>query len=365
MKRLLFLLVPAIILASCGGGKPDRTAELAKLKQQRSELDTKIKALEGPANDSTKKATPVSILEVQPMDFVATVNVQSQIAGDENVSATSQMPGTVNNVLVHAGEHVSKGQVLATLDASSVQQQIEGQQAQLTLSKTVYEKQKVLWAQNIGTEVQLLTAKANYESAQSTLAGLVTQKNMYRIVSPITGTVDQVNLKVGDAAGPAMPTNNIRVVNTDKLKAEANLGENYLGIVKTGNAVTLVFPDQHDSIKTTLTYVAEAVDPAARAFLVQVRLGNNRNLHPNMSCVMKIANYEAKSALVVPIGVIQKTSKGEALYIADGNTAKSVLVKTGANSNGQVEILSGLKAGDKVITAGFEDLDNGDPITAQ
>ena len=363
MKRLLFLIVPAIILASCGGGKPDKTAELAKLKQQRSELDAKIKALEGPANDSTKKATPVSVMEVQPMDFVATVNVQSQITGDENVYASPQVPGTVNNVLVHAGERVSKGQVLATMDATAIQQQIEGQQAQLTLAKTIYEKQKALWAQNIGTEVQLLQAKANYESAQSQQAGLVTQKNMYRIVSPITGTIDQMNLKVGDASAPG--SQSIRVVNTDKLKAEANLGENYLGIVKTGNAVTLVFPDQHDSIKTTLTYVAEAVDPASRAFLVQVRLGNNRNLHPNMSCVMKIANYEAKSALVVPIGVIQKTSKGEALYIADGNTAKSVLVKTGANSNGQVEILSGLKAGDKVITAGFEDLDNGDPITAQ
>ena len=363
MKRLLFLIVPAIILASCGGGKPDKAADLAKLKQQRSELDAKINALEGPANDSTKKATPVSVMEVQPLDFVATVNVQSQITGDEVVGASSQMSGTITDVLVHTGEHVVKGQVLATLDASSVQQQIEGQQAQLNLAKTVYEKQKTLWAQNIGTEVQLLQAKTNYEAAQSALAGLTTTKNKYRILSPISGVVDEMDLKVGQVSSPGL--SGVRIVNMDKLKAEANLGENYLGIVKTGNPVTLVFPDQHDSIKTTLSYVAEAVDPASRAFLVQVRLNNNRNLHPNMSCVMKIANYEAKSALVVPIGVIQKTSKGEALYIADGNTAKSVLVKTGANSNGQVEILSGLKAGDKVITAGFEDLDNGDPITAQ
>src|ERR1700744_4811723 len=124
MKRLLFLLVPAIIFASCsGGGKTDKTAELNKLKQQRADLDTKIKAMEGPANDSAKKATPVSTMEVQPMDFIATVNVQSAITGDENVYASPQAMGTVTNVLVHAGEHVAKGQLLATLDASTVDQQ--------------------------------------------------------------------------------------------------------------------------------------------------------------------------------------------------------------------------------------------------
>ena len=363
MKRLFFLLIPAIIFASCGGGKTDNTAELAKLKKQRAELDVRIKAMEGPANDTSKKATPVSIMEVQTGDFVATINVQSQITGDQNVYASAQAMGTVNNVAVRVGEHVVKGQVLATLDAASTQQRIESQQAQLTLLKTVYEKQKNLWAQNIGTEVQLLTAKANYESAQSQLAGIMAEKNMYRVVSPITGVVDQMSLKVGDATGPGGTS--IRVVNTDKLKAEANLGENYLGKVKTGNPVTLVFPDLGDSIKTKLTYVAEAVDPISRAFVAQVRLDNNHNLHPNMSCIMKIANYEVKNALVVPVSVIQKTSKGDMLYIADGNVAKSVPVTTGANSNGQVEILSGLKPGDKVITAGFEDLDNGDPITTQ
>lgn len=365
MKRLFYLVLPAMILASCGGGnKPANTAEeLAKLKQERSALDVKIKALEGNGSDSAKKATPVRLVEVQPTDFVATINVQSQISGDQNIFASPQMAGIVSSVMVHTGEHVSKGQVLATLDAAAMEQQILGQETQLTLAKTVFEKQKALWAQNIGTEIQLLQAKANYESSESQHAALVAQKNMYRIVSPISGVIDQMSLKVGDASTPG--SQSIRVVNNDKLKAEANLGENYLGKVRTGNPVELVFPDLNDSIKTKLTYVAQAVDPISRAFTVQVMLGDNSKLHPNMSCVMKIANYESSKALVVPVSVIQKTSKGDMLYIADGNRAKAVLVRTGANSNGNVEILSGLSAGDKIITTGFEDLDNGDPIIAQ
>jgi membrane fusion protein (multidrug efflux system) len=363
MKRLILLLVPAIILASCGGGTPDKAAELAKMKQERNNLDLKIKTMEAGSSDTSKKATPVSTMEVQPTDFVATINIQSQITGDQNVYASPQAPGIVKAVMVHVGEHVNQGQVLATLDAAALQQQIEGQQAQLTLAKTVYEKQKNLWAQNIGTEVQLLQSKANYESAQSQQAGLIAQKNMYRVTSPISGVIDMMTLKAGDATAPGAQS--IRVVNASTLKAEANLGENYLGKVKIGNPVTLLFPDLNDSIKTALTYVAQAVDPISRAFLAQVKITNNKKLHPNMSCIMKIANYENKNTLVVPVSVIQKTSKGEMLYIADGNKAKSVAIKTGANSNGLVEVLSGLNAGDKVITAGFEDLDNGDPITTQ
>ncbi len=111
--------------------------------------------------------------------------------------------------------------------------------------------------------------------------------------------------------------------------------------------------------------MSQAVDPVSRAFIVQVHLASNNKLHPNMSCVMKIANYENKHSLVVPISVIQKTSKGEMLYIADGNKAKSVYVKTGRNSNGLVEILSGLNPGDRVITKGFEELDNGQQLIIQ
>lgn len=363
MKRLFLLLVPAIIVASCGGGnKPDKAAELAKLKKERSEIDLKIKALEAGKQDSAK-VVPVSVLDLQPVHFNAFVEVHSQITGDENVLASPQAPGTVKSVLVQSGQKVSKGQVLAILDAAVVEQQMEALQPQLTLLRSVYEKQQALWKQNIGTEVQLMSAKAQYEGVEKQIAAMKAQKDLYRVVSPINGTVDAVNLKVGEAASPGMT--GIRVVSYDKLKAEANLGENYLGKVKQGDPVSLILQDVNDTIKTSLSYVAQAVDPASRAFMVQVRLGSNSRIHPNMSCIMKIANYENSHALVVPVSVIQNTSKGTMLYVADGGTAKAVLVTTGRNANGQVEILSGLKAGDKVITVGYESMEEGQHISIQ
>jgi RND family efflux transporter MFP subunit len=259
--------------------------------------------------------------------------------------------------MVHAGQKVSKGQLLATLDAAAVEQQIKAAEVQLTLYKSLYEKQKSLWEQNIGTEVQLMQAKAQYEANAKQKEALVAQRNMYRIVAPISGTVENLSLKQGDMASPGQT--GIRVVSFDQLKVEANLGENYIGKVKTGDPVNVVFPDMNDSIKTKLSFVSQSVDPISRAITVQVKLPGGKKIYPNMSSRLKIANYENHNALVIPVSVIQKTAEGEMVYVVEGGKAKATLITTGRNSNGMVEVLSGLKAGDKVVTEGFADLDNG------
>lgn len=364
MKRSIILLFATIILASCGSEEKkanNKAAELDKLKKERAALDEKISKLEADVlKDNPGKATAVAVQEVQPTDFKSYIEVQATVSGDENINATPQAPGVVRAVHVKAGQHVGRGQLLATLDASAVEQQIKAQQAQLTLVKQVYEKQQKLWSQNIGSEMQLLTAKANYESSQKQYEALVAQRNMYTITSPIAGTVDAVGVKVGDMANPGM--SGIRVVSFDKLKVVTTLGENYIGKVNKGDAVKLVFSETGDSVMTKLDYVARSVDPVSRAFNVEVWLGNNRKVAPNMSCKMQIVNYNNDDALVVPVSVVQKTADGEMLYIVDGGKAKSVMVKTGRNSNGMVEILEGIKAGDKVITEGYAEVDNGKPV---
>ncbi len=363
MKRLIYLILPAIIFASCGDGSKGNSAEeLAKLKKQRSEIDAKIKVLEAGKKDVTK-ATPVMVMEVQPTEFKGNIEVQSAIVGDANVLAGSQAPGTVKSISVKVGQKVSQGQVLATLDAAVFDRQIEGLAPSLALTKSLYEKQQNLFSQNIGTEVQLMSAKTNYEGVQKQVAAAKANRDMYRVVAPISGTVDRVDLKVGGPSAPGQT--GIQIVSYDKLNAEAMLGENYLGKVKEGDAVTIVLPNIGDSIKAKIGYVAQSVDPASRSFKVIVHMNNSNKLHPNMSCIMKIANYTNNNALVVPVSIIQKTSEGPMVYIADGEKAKAVNVTIGRNSNGLVEIMSGLNPGDKVITAGFEEMENGQRIIVQ
>lgn len=368
MRTTLYLLLATLLLASCGGKKDNagtkaNNEELLKLKKERAALDEKILKLESNAGDSSKKTLPVSVLEMQPTDFNAYIEVQAQVNGDRNVNATSQAPGVVKKLLVKVGQHVGVGQTLALLDAAVVEQQIKALEAQWSLQKSLYEKQQALWKQNIGTEVQLMSAKAQYEATSKQKAALEAQRNMYAIKSPISGTVDAVNVKEGEACAPGM--NGIHVVSFDKLKVQGTLGENYLGEVKNGDVVYLVFADLDDTIKSKLSYVAQSVDPVSRAFQVEVSLSANHKLHPNMSCKMQIANYMKHNVLSVPVSVIQHTAQGDMLYICEADKAKAVSVKTGKNSNGKVEIISGLKAGDKVIVEGFEDVYDGEKLQVQ
>lgn len=347
MKRSIYLLAAAtLILASCGGGETE--------KKKDAKADS----------TAVRKAIPVTVMEVQPAPFTAYIEIQSQIVGDENVNALPQAPGAVRSINVQVGQKVGKGQTLASLDAAALDQQIKALEPNIILAETMYKKLQSLWNQQIGTEVQLLQAKANYESAVASKAAMVAQRSMYRIVSPINGTVDQINLKVGDMAGGMNPMG-IKVVDLDKMKAEAKLGENYLGKVQKGNDVILVLADINDSILTKVGYVGQSVDPVSRTFTVEVKLGNNKKLRPNMSCKMKIANYKNNSVITVPVSVIQKTSEGDVVYVANGNKAKAVMVSVGQNSNGMVEILSGLEASEKIIIEGFEELDNGAPISVK
>jgi membrane fusion protein, multidrug efflux system len=341
MKHVLLLIIPSLLLMSCGGD--------AKKQDQNAAPPAKISA--------------VAVTELVPTQFNANIEIQAQVNGDENVVATPQAPGTVKSILVHTGQKVGKGQLLATLDVATLDHQIETLSPQLALTKSLYEKQQNLWAQNIGSEVQLLSAKTNYESVGKQIAALKSQRDMYRIVSPISGVVDALPLKVGDMASPGF--SGIRVVSYDKMKVEAMLGENYLGKVNPGDKVTILFPDFGDSINTTLSYVSQSVDPMSRSFTVQVQLSNAKRVHPNMSCVMRIAHYTTSSAIVVPVGVIQKTESDQHVFVATGNKAKEVKVTVGRISNGKAEILSGLNTGDKLITAGYDELENGQTIAIQ
>ena len=364
MRQIKYLSLALIFLASCGEKTIDKKDQLIALKKQRADIDLKIETLEKELSKTDSvKATAVAIAVLQPQNFTSYIEVQGQIIGDENVLATSQSPGVVKDILVHVGQRVSKGQTLALLDASVIKQSLQTLDAQLSLAKELYEKQQKLWEQNIGSQVQLLQAKTNYESLLSQRKTAGAQKDMYAIKSPIDGVVDAMSLKVGDAVAPGF--SGIHVTSHDKLKAVASLGENYIGKVKENDNTLLVFRDLNDSIKTHLSYVAQSVDVVSRAFNVEVKLGSNSKLRPNMSCIMKIANYQNKKALVVPVAAIQKTAEGEMVYIANGEVAQSKIIQTGRNSNGDVEVLSGLNEGDKVIVAGYEDLENGERISVK
>jgi membrane fusion protein (multidrug efflux system) len=360
MKKLIY--IPALLLlAACSEKPKDKTAELADLKKQQADINSKITALQSsmPAQDSSK-STDISILKIEPTKYTHYVDIQGKIDAKDNVTAYPQTPGVITNIYVKPGQHVSKGQVLVQLDNNVMKENIQQAQSQASLAKTLFERQKNLWDQKIGTEVQFLQAQTQMQSAQKQVDALRQQGDLYRITSPISGTIDQMDLKLGQVAQPG--ATGIRIVNADVLKVKADVPESYASRVNQGDNVKIIVPDGNDSLMAKLTFAAKAIDPTSRSFAIEIALPSRKTLRPNMTAVIKIADYNNAKAIVIPLNAVQKSEQGDYVYVNENGTAKRKSIKAGSSYGSQIEILSGLASGDQLITSGASDLNDGDKV---
>jgi RND family efflux transporter MFP subunit len=370
MKKILTIMLVAAVAVSCSkSGSTDKKSELENLKKQQAELKEKIAKLETElaVNDSaaTDKGKLVAVTQMQPTPFMHYIEVQARVEGDQDVTMSAQVPGTISQVYVKPGDKVSKGQVLAAIDDATIHQQAEAVRSQRDMAVTLYNRQKNLWDQKIGSEVQYIQARTQKETAEKQYAAIQQQWEMTRLKAPFNGTVDEVNIKVGSAVAPGMPA--IRVVNLTNLKVKGEIAESFISQVKEGNEVILFFPDDKKEVKTKLTYSGQAINRLNRTFNVEVRLdAKDGNFHPNQVCILKIADYSSAAAFIVPVGAVQKSSEGEFVYVTSNEkgtmVAKRKEVEPGITYNGMTEIKSGLSAGDKVITLGYQNVIEGDPV---
>jgi RND family efflux transporter MFP subunit len=372
MKHITLILATALFIASCGGKKEggDKAAQLADLQKQEAEIAGKIKALEaelGVKSDAPAKIKLVQIEEVMPKEFKHYIDIQGRIDASENVVANVKSAGgIITKIYVKEGQNVTAGQVIAETDASAYTANIEVLKTQLATATTVYDKQKRLWDQKIGTEIQYIQAKAGKETLEKNIAAIKEQIDMTRITSPITGVVDEVMLKVGQLASPQVPNNGIRIVNMNSLKVKADIAESYAKNVKSGNDVTIAFPDIDKEIKTNISYVGKNINALTRTFNVEAQLSNSDDYHPNMIAVLKIVDYKASNVLVLPINTLQNSEEGQYVMVAENKAGKIIaskrVVTLGKTSGNDVEILSGIKQGDKLISIGYQDLNEGDEV---
>lgn len=370
-KNLLLMVVlgsALTFLSACGGGVPDKAAQLAALKDQKAKIEAEIAALEkelGPAEGSEKRIKTVSLMEVAPGTYRHYIDLQGKVDAEENVPVTAKMPGTLARIYVKNGDAVRKGQLLAQVDDAVLLKQLAELENQLKTAEDIYNRQKSLWDQKIGTEVQFIQAKSQKESLENAIATMKENWSNTKIYAPINGTVDMVVLKTGQAISPGLPLCNI--VNLSDLKVVGDVTEAYVSKVRKGDQVVVFFPDLKKEITTRITYVSKTINPSTRTFSVECTLPSGEDYRANMIAVMKIIDYQNPSAITVPVNLIQTAEDGDFIMAAEKTgekqaVAKKVNITQGSNYNGIVEIRNGLKKGDFVISTGFQDINNGEAI---
>jgi membrane fusion protein, multidrug efflux system len=370
IKLSIALTLVVFLMFSCSSNKQ---AELSKLKQQQTAITDKIRSLESTLNTDPKdslnpeKFKFVGLKAVTSDPFDHFIRVQGKLDGDENAAVFAEAPGTVSSKFADVGQKVVKGQVLAQIDDQQYRSQMQGLETQYKFASDLYDKQKRLWDQKIGSEVQYMQSKTNKESLEKQIASLKQQVDKFKIKSPITGTIEECNIKVGGVVSPDPRLAAYRVVAFKNLKVSAEVSEAYSAKVRVGDKVVVLFPDINKKFDSKVDFVSKYINPTNRTFIIETKLLNDiSDLKANMVAIIQINDYHTDNAVQVPMNVVQTDLDGSYVYVVRSkdkyNAAFKQPVTLGNSYNGVAEVLKGLSIGDKVISVGYQELVDGEYV---
>jgi membrane fusion protein, multidrug efflux system len=383
ISKAAFIVIFLAFLAACGsttkeekGELNDKKVKLEKLKADEKKLSAEISKLEkeiaklDTAGGPKEKEKLVTLSVIETGRFIHYIDLRGKIDAENIAYVTPRgMGGMVKAIYVKEGQQVRKGQLLMRLDNAVEQKQLEQLQTQLSYAKDIYQRQQNLWNQNIGTEVQLLTAKNNVETLEKQLAAAQEQLSNANVYAQISGVADQVNIKVGETFSPQSATMaGIRIVNTNDLKVVADVPENYLGRIGVGTNLLVTLPeDNTDTLRTKVNVVGKIIDPNTRAFEIEARIPARKNFKPNQLAILKIQDYAASTAISIPVNTLQNDDKGKFVMVAVKENGKMIARKRPINIGqfygDRLEVKNGLQTGDTLIVEGFQGLYDGQLIT--
>ena len=380
MNKLFIIAALFTTIASCSNdsnsdntGVTEKKAKLESLKTEKAALEVSIKNLENEIDEldpnATDKSKLVAIASVTKQDFTHYIELQGRVDATDVVIVTPRgMPSQVKEIFLKKGDNVTKGQLLLKLDDAIVLQQLEALNTQLVFAKNIYERQKNLWNQNIGTEVQLISSKNSVDALEKQISTVKESWKTTFVYSPISGIADDVNIKVGEifmganGLGPQ-----IRIINNSNMKVVTDVPETYAARVKKGSVVVVVIPDLNKTYNSTINVVGASININTRTFSTESKLPSDAALRLNQIAIVKIKDYFAPNSITIPINLVQTDENGKYVFVAaqSGNKliAKKRTVIVGESFNGMIEVKSGLSATDKIITEGYQAVYDDQSIT--
>jgi RND family efflux transporter MFP subunit len=373
-KQIFALLIAATLVVSCGQKDDNQTVDQLIAAKNNKELQArkaliqadlaKIEAALATSNVRKEEAL-VSVATLKDTVFNHYLDIQGSVNTKENILIQPEMPGTLVSLNVKAGQRVSKGQLLARVDDGGSSQQVASLETQYQLAKTTFERQKNLWSQKIGSEIQYLQAQTQMLSLQRSVAQAKAMLSKTEIRAPFSGTIDEVFVERGQVVS-AGPQGLMRIVNLNNMYVSTSIPESYIGKLKVGTQVDVFLTSLNKNYKGKVRQIGNFINPNNRSFGIEVSIPNPENLlRPNQVAKLKVIDYTVKNAIVVPSNVIQEDGKGnQFVFVAtnsDGKTAtaKKAMITIGKSSDNVTEILSGLSANDIIVIEGVNTISEG------
>jgi len=383
MKHIFTLLLISLLITSCQDGKKQSVedviatdnleqirAKKVELDAQQNELTLQLKSLDEKIKelDPQMKVPLVTTFATETKKFEHFVELQGNVNTKKNIVIYPEYAGVLTRVYVKEGQRVSKGQKLAKIDDGGLSQQVAQMQIQADLAKTTFERQKRLWDQKIGSEIQFLQAKSNYESQQKAVSQMQQQVGKTIVRAPFSGTIDDVITEQGTVVGPGQSML-FRLVNLDDMYIETDVPESYLKDVVPGKDVEINFPILGKTMAAKVRQAGNFINPANRTFKVEVSVPNkDKTIKPNLTAKLKINDYTNAEAILIPQSIISENAEGQQyVYTLTGKNdtkaiAKRVIIETGKTEGDFIEVLTGLENGSEIIDEGARSVKDGQEV---
>ncbi|MDC6361893.1 MULTISPECIES: efflux RND transporter periplasmic adaptor subunit [Flavobacteriaceae] len=385
MKKAIYIAFTAATLASCGSSSKNSVesviesnnleairAKHTEISQQHKALEMELKTLDSAIAqlDDNAKLPLVTTFEVKPEKFDHYLELQGDVTTKQNVLIYPEMAGTLYRVYVKEGQKVAKGQVLASIDDGGLSSQLAQAKTQAELSRTTFERQKRLWEQNIGSEIQYLQAKTTYEAQQSAVKQLESQVGKSTIRAPFAGIIDDVIKDQGTVVSPGPGSEVFRIVNLSNMYIKVEVPESHLPNVTPGKDVRVYFPVLGDSVVTKIRQTGNFINPSNRSFTAEIPVpSHDGKVKPNLTAKVMINDYTNENAILIPQSIVSENADGEQyVFLVDADSissdpiAKKVVIETGKTQGDYVEVLSGINSGDGIIDEGARSVKEGQKV---
>jgi len=331
-----------------------KKADAAELRLEIDRLEKEIAVLDPNFGRSQRKSLLITTTTPQTEAFAHFVEVTGSVRSRRNVNISSELSGRIQQIPAVEGMRVSKGAVLVRIDDESIQRNIGEIETQLELARTVYERQKRLWDQQIGTEMQYLEAKNRVEGLEKNIATIRTQQGRATIRAPFDGTVESISVRAGEVIQPGSPILNF--IGESDLYIEGDISERYVGIMDKGDSVEITFPSLNKTISSRVSAVGSVINPNNRTFKIEIFLPTLERVKPNMISVLKIMDYQQPTAVTVPTYLILQDNMGEYVFVVENEIARKQYIERGMTYNERTEITSGLTGSELLVDKGFREV---------
>ncbi len=382
MRKLFVLTTIIVFLTSCG--KKEQSIEtvlasedLKQIRTKKNELSAKNKEIANQIKrldeiiaklDTNKKIPLITIIRANASEFIHYLELQGNVQTKENVLIYPEVQGQLINVFVKEGQKVLKGQTLARIDDGGMSNQLAQLEANAILAKTTFERQKRLWNQKIGSEIQYLQTKTAYETQTNAVTNLRKGIAKYTIKAPFTGIVDNVIKEQGTVVAPGLGSEIFRIVNLRDMYIETDVPESYINSIKRGKYTEVEFPVLGKKLQSKVRQAGNFINSANRTFKVEIGVPNkDRSIKPNLTAKLKINDYTNPEAILIPQSVVSENAKGEQyVYViekSDNKTiAKQIIIKTGKTQGNVIEVTEGIKKGMEIINEGARSVKNNQEV---